>query len=276
MKNPSAQSDKSGKGNRTGAVGDTPPAESTVSVSPGDSASNVGAISDLTLGQVMQMVGVARGGTASTRSTSQTATTAVQKNRISGISDDRKSVIGVTRTGTGIPEGLLLVDSGAVDTCFPEGTFDVPVDTSKRRDLYGIEGSLIRNNGRQHPVVRVGPEQVPVIMGGNETSVLEPVLAVAKILDNGRDVHFTRAGSYIEGDDGERISFFRIQDRFWLPYTTAETANSHNILAPIVGAPEAAPIGEEEIEEKGADEDWGFLEPFDPEAEADPEIMLFG
>ena len=72
-----------------------------------------------------------------------------------------------------------------MDTCFPEGTFDVPVDTSKRRDFYGIEGSLIRNNGRQHPVVRVGPEQVPVIMGGNETSVLEPVLAVAKILDNG-------------------------------------------------------------------------------------------
>ena len=47
-------------------------------------------------------------------------------------------------------------------------------------------------------------------------------------------------------------------------------------LGTIVGAPEAAPIGEEEIEEKGADEDWGFLEPFDPEAEADPEIVLFG
>ena len=54
----------------------------------------------------------------------------------------------------------------------------------------------------------------------------------------------------------------------------AESASSHNILAPIVGAPEAAPIGEVEIEEKGIDEDWGFLEPFDPEAEADPEIVL--
>ena len=112
-------------------------------------------------------------------------------------------------------------------------------------------------------------------MVGNETSVLEFVLAAAKILDNGQDVHFTRSGSYIEGDDGERISFFRIQDRFWLPYSIAETANSHNILAPVMGAPEAAPSGEEEIEEKGADEDWGFLEPFDREAEAEAEVVLW-
>ncbi len=96
-----------------------------------------------------------------------------------------------------------------------------------------------------------------MIMEGNETSVLEPVLAVAKILDNGRDVHFTRAGCYMEDDDGQRISFFRIQDRFWLPYTTEEPASSHTILAPIVGAPEAAPVGEVEIQEKGQDEDWG-------------------
>ena len=98
--------------------------------------------------------------------------------------------------------------------------------------------------------MKLGPEQYPAIVGGNETSVLEPVLAVSKILDNGRDVHFTRAGSYIEDDNGQRITFFRIQDRFWLPYTTAETDSSQNVLAPIVGAPEAAPLGEEEVEKK--------------------------
>ena len=218
----------------------------------------------LTLGQIAKMVAASRGSNDPS----------AQNNGMSGISGGKKNVVGATRARTKFPGGLLLVDSGAVDTCFPEGTFDVPVDTSQRRDLYRVEGSLIRNNGRQHPVVKVGPEQVPVSMGGNETSVLEPVLAVAKILDNGRDVHFTRAGCYMEDDDGQRISFFRIQDRFWLPYTTAEPASSHNILAPIVGAPEAAPVGEENIQEKGKDEDWGFLERFDPEAEADPEIVL--
>ena len=79
-KNPNAQTDKSGKGNRTAAIGD---AESAVTVNPSDAISNVGAISDLTLGQVMQMVGVARGETASTRSASQATTTSAQKNRIS-------------------------------------------------------------------------------------------------------------------------------------------------------------------------------------------------
>ena len=93
---------------------------------------------------------------------------------------------------------------------------------------------------------------------------MEPVLAVSKILDNGRDVHFTWTGSYIEDDDGKRITFFRIHDRFWLPYTTAETDSSQDIVAPIVEAPGAASHGEEEIEEKDDDEDWGFLEPFDP------------
>ena len=157
-KKQNSKPEKGGKGNRTAAIGD---AESVVSVNPSDSISNVGAISNMTLGQVMQIVGAARGNTggstASTRAASQATTATAQGNGASGISRSQPGVIGATRTRPKFPGGLLLVDSGAVDTCFPEGTFDAPIDTSQRRELYGIEGSLIRNNGRQNPVVKVGP-----------------------------------------------------------------------------------------------------------------------
>ena len=122
----------------------------------------------MTLGQVLQIVASARasdaGSTANTRVASLVTTATPQQNGVSGISTAQPSIIGATNNRPKFPGGQLLVDSGAVDSCFPIGTFDAPIDTSQRRDLYGIEGSLVRNNGRRNPTVKLGPEQYPAII----------------------------------------------------------------------------------------------------------------
>ena len=123
--------EKGGKGGKTSAVSS---AESTVSINPSDSISNVGAISNITIGQMMQMIGSARANAGGSTSSLVTTTTP-QKNGVSGISTTQPGIIGATRNKPQNPRGLLLVDSGAVDSCFPIGTFDTPVDTSKKREL---------------------------------------------------------------------------------------------------------------------------------------------
>ena len=93
MKDPTAQADKNGKGNRPGAVGSVQPAEITIPETMGG----------LTLGQIAKMLAASRG----------SKDPSAQNNRMSGVT---KSVVGATHARTKFPGGLLLVDSGAVDT----------------------------------------------------------------------------------------------------------------------------------------------------------------
>ena len=44
-----------------------------------------------------------------------------------------------------------MVDSGACVTCATEGEFDVPIDETKKKTLYSVQGRALKVYGEQTP-----------------------------------------------------------------------------------------------------------------------------
>ena len=71
-----------------------------------------------------------------------------------------------------------MVDSGACVTCATVGEFDVPVDTTKTRQLYSVQGAELKVYGEQTPAVELS-DGLRGTMRLAVTDASENVLAVA-------------------------------------------------------------------------------------------------
>ncbi|CAE8665885.1 unnamed protein product [Polarella glacialis] len=100
----------------------------------------------------------------------------------------------------------------------------------------------------------------------------EDILSVCKQMDAGYDVHFCRAGCFIDTDAGDKLLFYREGDRFYLDFehlTNAEVekrreAAQVQLIAPISSDNHVAVRLAEEAE---PNDGWNHMEPFDQEAE---------
>ena len=70
-----------------------------------------------------------------------------------------------------------MVDSGACVTCATVGEFDVPVDTTKTRQLYSVQGAELKVYGEQTPAVELS-DGLRGTMRVTVTDASENVLAV--------------------------------------------------------------------------------------------------
>ena len=105
-----------------------------------------------------------------------------------------------------------MVDSGACVTCATVGEFDVPVDTTKTRQLYSVQGAELKVYGEQTPAVELsdglrGTMRVTVI------DASENVLTVDELLDKSwKSVVFSKdGGSFLEHTNGKQYPF----DKNW-------------------------------------------------------------
>lgn len=98
-----------------------------------------------------------------------------------------------------------MVDSGACVTCATEGEFDVPIDETKKKTLYSVQGLALKVYGEQTPGIELddglrGTIRVTV------TDASENVLAVDELLSKDWEkVVFGKAGSYLEYKNGRSI-----------------------------------------------------------------------
>ena len=105
-----------------------------------------------------------------------------------------------------------MVDSGACVTCATVGEFDVPVDTTKTRQLYSVQGAELKVYGEQTPAVELSDG----LRGAMRVTVIdasENVLTVDELLDKSwKSVVFSKdGGSFLEHTNGKQYPF----DKNW-------------------------------------------------------------
>ena len=110
-----------------------------------------------------------------------------------------------------------MVDSGACVTCATVGELDVPVDTTKTRQLYSVQGAELKVYGEQTPAVELsdglrGTMRVTVI------DASENVLAVNELLDKSwKSVVFSKyGGSFLEHTNGKQYPLTKFGKRWWI------------------------------------------------------------
>lgn len=125
----------------------------------------------------------------------------------------------------------IMVDSGATTSCANKMVFpEAPVDTSKKKDLWAINGTPIQHEGEQLAQTAIAantasgePFWIPATFRMEVTDAMEPVMAFCRILDEADcDMHFYRSSSgktaCIQTPDGHTIDLPRFGARFYLPY----------------------------------------------------------
>ena len=109
-----------------------------------------------------------------------------------------------------------MVDSGACVTCATEGEFDVPIDETKKKTLYSVQGLALKVYGEQTPGIELddglrGTIRVTV------TDASENVLAVDELLSKDWEkVVFGKAGSYLEYKNGRKYPLTKFGKRWWM------------------------------------------------------------
>ena len=109
-----------------------------------------------------------------------------------------------------------MVDSGACVTCATEGEFDAPIDESKKKTLYSVQGVALKVYGEQLPGIELddgfrGTMRVTV------TDASENVLAVDELLSKEwQRVVFGKAGSFLEYKNGKRYPLTKFGKRWWM------------------------------------------------------------
>ena len=203
-------------------------------------------------------------------------------------------VAGVAaQTGT----KYIMVDSGATTSCASKMVFPgAAVDTSKKKDLWAINGTPIQHEGEQLAQTAIAantasgePFWIPATFRTEVTDAMEPVMAFCRILDEADcDMHFFRSSSNktacIQTPEGHTINLPRFGARFYLPYQD-RPANMKPTPKQFVAAMDEHDHdqnehGHEQREEEEAEAnmevselvDGQFLDPVGPQPLPEPEI----
>ena len=110
-----------------------------------------------------------------------------------------------------------MVDSGACVTCATVGEFDVPVDTTKTRQLSSVQGAELKVYGEQTPGVELS-DGLRGTMRVTVTDASENVLAVDELLNKSwNSVVFSKDGSsYLEHTNGKQYPLTKFGKRWWM------------------------------------------------------------
>ena len=125
----------------------------------------------------------------------------------------------------------VLVDSGATTSIANKTAFQgAPIDPTKKKDLWAINGTPIRHEGEQLAQTQLAanmasgePFWIPATFRMEVTDAMEPVMAFCRILDETDcDMHFYRTSSgktsHIQTPESHTINMPRFGARFYLPY----------------------------------------------------------
>jgi hypothetical protein len=170
--------------------------------------------------------------------------------------------------------GRLLIDSGACESVVRPHVFDQYVDKTKAAKLYAVNDSEIPVDGSQAALMKfttaAGLSELGQVNFSVTSYTIEDIHSVCKQMDAGYDVHFCRAGCFIDNDAGNKLLFYREDNRFYLDFehvTGAGLEQRHEtrLIAPISSDNSIAMRLAEEAEP--ADDGWNTMEPSDQEAE---------
>ena len=125
----------------------------------------------------------------------------------------------------------VMVDSGATTSCTNKTAFPgAPIDSTKKKDLWAINGTPIRHEGEQLAQTQLAantasgePFWIPATFRMEVTDAMEPVMAFCRILDETDcDMHFYRSSpgktSHIQTPEGHTVNIPRFGARIYLPY----------------------------------------------------------
>ena len=133
----------------------------------------------------------------------------------------------------------LLVDSGACENVAKYGDFQEPIDASKGKPLFGVQGNPLKVYGKQFPEIEAGHLQGTVDM--TVTDAAESLLSVYNILSKGHEVHFVEGDCHVITTDKEKLPLELHGKRWYLKVkrgskdmaSSGEHQNSHRRVAPV-------------------------------------------
>ena len=97
----------------------------------------------------------------------------------------------------------LLVDSGACENVAKYGDFVGPVDSTKGKPLFGVQGNPLKIYGKQSPKIEVG--NLKGLMDMTVTDSAESLLSVFNMVEKGHAVHFEKNNCHLVTNQNERI-----------------------------------------------------------------------
>ena len=118
-----------------------------------------------------------------------------------------------------------MVDSGACVTCATEGEFDAPIDETKKKTLYSVQGVALKVYGEQTPDIELD-DGLRGTMRMTVTDASENVLAVDELLSKEWErVVFGKTGSFLEYKNGKRYPLTKFGKRWWMRVRKCDVQN---------------------------------------------------
>ena len=135
---------------------------------------------------------------------------------------------------------LLLVDSGACENVAKSGDFRAPVDRSKAKPLFSVQGMPLKVCGKQSPEVQVGSRKGTMEM--TVTDAAESLLVVNSMTEKGHEVHFTKGESYVVMSSRETMPLEKHGKRWYLRVGQGRPCEKRGSRI--------APVGQEDDEDR--------------------------
>ena len=160
----------------------------------------------------------------------------------------------------------LLVDSGACENVAKYGDFQEPIDASKGKPLFGVQGNPLKVYGKQFPEIEAGQLQGTVDM--TVTDAAESLLSVYNILSKGHEVHFVEGDCHVITRDKEKLPLELHGKRWYLKVkrgskdmaSSGEHQNSHHRrVAPVAKGVRIEQESEADIWKSERTEDGEYL-----------------
>lgn len=188
-------------------------------------------------------------------------------------------------------EGHLLVDTGACASVCCPGSFEGPVNSEAKEELFSVDDSPLRVCGEIRPHLLLGDNesQKAQVTFQVVDGIKKNILSVNRAVDAGAEVHFAHDQCCIQWPDGTKATFYRQGRQFLLPFKELQKNVKKAHIAAIDPTDEEAVAVEEwaeanahledevmEAQERKPDEDPGLLGDLEDEAQVSQEPQAEG